>query len=177
MQPRWLPPLDARLDAGLVLTGFVAFLLVAIFFDATRRKAPNAMVVAGALGALAALALNLNPVELTAARAALGGLLALALLLPFYGLGSMAAGDVKLGAVLGLWLGPQLMLATWLGANLLALLHALLVLSLSARRRRAPMPPPGPTGARSTGRKIPLAAYMSIVALAFTLWRHLPVPP
>jgi len=62
---------------------------------------------------------------------ALGGLvLGLALLLPMYALGALGAGDVKLMAMVGAFLGPQEMLGVTLfslvAGGLLALLFALL---------------------------------------------------
>jgi prepilin peptidase CpaA len=78
--------------------------LVACAFDLWRGRIPNALTFGAAAAALVATAVSggLNGVGWSAA----GWLAGLVLFLPVYALGGMGAGDVKLLAALGAWLGP-----------------------------------------------------------------------
>ena len=108
-------------------------LLLAVYHDVRSRRIPNRLVFSGAL---AGLLLNaLLPVGdglLTATPGALGfwpalgGLgLGLALLMPMYALKALGAGDVKLMAMVGAFVGPQTvffcLLASLLAGGVLAL--------------------------------------------------------
>lgn len=107
-----------------------------------------------------------------------GGCFAFAILLIFYAAGLMGAGDVKFGGALGLWVGLQPLLPIWIGASLLAALHALLWLAL----RRWPVFPrlalalSGPAhhddGVRRKPRPIPYAAYLALATVAWMVWRQ-----
>ncbi len=114
-----------------------ALLALALWHDVRSRRIPNLLVL---LGALAGLALNaLLPPGASLFRAPFGGLGALAglaglgtglaVLLPMYLLRAMGAGDVKLMAMAGAFLGPRAMLdaALWtlLSGGVLALAAAL----------------------------------------------------
>src|SRR5438093_10179017 len=77
---------------------------IACIFDLHSRRIPNiltlgaaaaALVAAGAAGGVAGFTSSLS-----------GWLLATAFWIPFYALGGMGAGDVKLLAAVGAWLGP-----------------------------------------------------------------------
>jgi prepilin peptidase CpaA len=82
----------------------VVFAMAAAWMDYTQRRIPNLLVLAGASAALAAhLALN----GWAGGGAAMGGfVVGLALMLPFYAVGAMGAGDAKLMAMVGMGLGP-----------------------------------------------------------------------
>jgi Flp pilus assembly protein protease CpaA len=81
-------------------------LLVAAGIDLLRRRIPNGLSVGIAVAAVpVAIALQ-GPGG--AAFAVFGLLAGLGMLLPFHLLGGLAAGDVKLMAAAGAWLGPQL---------------------------------------------------------------------
>ncbi|MDC8759245.1 prepilin peptidase [Janthinobacterium fluminis] len=125
-----LAPLSAALLLG-------ALLAAAVWHDVRSRRIPNRLVL---LGALAGLALHaLAPAGAGLFRAPFGGLGALAglaglgaglaVLLPMYLLRAMGAGDVKLMAMVGAFLGPRALLdaALWslLAGGALALLAAL----------------------------------------------------
>jgi prepilin peptidase CpaA len=106
----------------------VGLLLLASAFDLRRRRIPNRLL---ALGLLVALALHLSsgdPSALLSTYLA-GFALGLLLFLPLYLLGGMAAGDVKLMATVGAFLGPALVfqasLATYCVGGVLALLIVL----------------------------------------------------
>jgi len=106
----------------------IGLLLLASAFDLARRRIPNRLL---ALGLLAALVLHLaspNPSALLSTYLA-GFALGLLMFLPLYLLGGMAAGDVKLMATVGAFLGPALVfqasLATYCAGGVLALLIVL----------------------------------------------------
>jgi prepilin peptidase CpaA len=82
----------------------VAVALVASAFDVRTRRIPNVLTFGAAAAALVASAATagLSGVATSAA----GWLLTLAIWLPIYALGGMGAGDVKLMAAIGAWLGP-----------------------------------------------------------------------
>lgn len=112
-----------------------SLLLLAAAIDLRRQRIPNRLVLTGLLCALALAVLpaGLAPHPIGIA-AALGGLgVGLALTLPLYVVKGMAAGDVKLMAMTGAYLGPlgALHAALWsfIVGGVLALLYVL------ARRR------------------------------------------
>ncbi|MBA5606950.1 prepilin peptidase [Duganella sp. FT3S] len=114
-----------------------ALLAAAVWHDVRTRRIPNRLVLGGALAGLAFQALLAPGAGLFAtpfgALGLLDGLaglgLGLALLLPMYLLGAMGAGDVKLMAMCGAFLGPRDVLGaallTMLAGGVLALLVAL----------------------------------------------------
>ena len=90
------------LAAGLV---FSTILVVAAIGDLRTRRIPNKLVAVLAVAGIAYSVVRV-PV-LPGLLQAGGGLLAgLACWLPFYALGWLGAGDVKLYAAAGAWLGP-----------------------------------------------------------------------
>lgn len=89
----------------------VALLAGAVFFDLRERRIPNALVLTGAL---LALALSLLPSGVGLADALQGLVLGFALLLPLYLIRAMGAGDVKLMAMVGAFVGGDEVLAVWL---------------------------------------------------------------
>src|SRR5215208_4679040 len=96
---------SVRLVAGGVLMALLAWACAA---DLRRRRIPNVLV----LTMLATgLALSLAP-RTDATPGMLGALrgfaLGLVIWLPFHTLGLLGAGDVKLIAAAGAWLGPRL---------------------------------------------------------------------
>jgi prepilin peptidase CpaA len=103
-----------------------ALLAAAVWHDLRTRRIPNRLVLGGALAGLAfqtllapGAGLFTTPFGALGLLDGLAGLgLGLALLLPMYMLGAMGAGDVKLMAMCGAFLGPRDML----GAALLTLI-------------------------------------------------------
>lgn len=110
----------------------IVLLLLASAFDLRQRKIPNRLL---ALGLLVALSLHLavHPPSHVLSVYLAGFGVGLLMFLPLYLLGGMAAGDVKLMATVGAFVGPglafQASLATYCAGGLLALAIVL------ARRR------------------------------------------
>lgn len=110
--------------ALLPLTLLFALLAAAVWHDVRARRIPNALVFPGALAALV-----LHAAGGTGVGQALGGLgLGLALLLPMYALRLIGAGDVKLLAMVGAFVGAGQILAiglfTLAAGGVLALVFA-----------------------------------------------------
>lgn len=102
----------------------IAILLLASGFDLHRRKIPNLLLV---FGLSAALIINLamsSPLRIFTVYIA-GFAVGLAMFLPLYLKGGMAAGDVKLMATVGSFLGPHMALEcslmTYCAGGILAL--------------------------------------------------------
>ncbi|MDP5238042.1 prepilin peptidase [Uliginosibacterium sp. 31-16] len=120
----------------------LALLAAALWQDIISRRIPNRLVLAGLLAGLACNALLSQGAGLFMAdagglglgKALLGMLAGGAMLLPLYLLRAMGAGDVKLMAVVGAFLGPLqafgAALLTFLAGGLLALAAALFARSL-----------------------------------------------
>jgi leader peptidase (prepilin peptidase)/N-methyltransferase len=104
--------------------------------DLEHRLLPNAIVGPAALVGFA-LSVLASPerwwLYLLSCAAVAGGLLLLALLYP----GGMGMGDVKMGGMLGAFLGPDAALAVFLGALCGALTGGLLMAAGKMRRRSA----------------------------------------
>lgn len=127
IDPRMLPP--AAVLAGL--------LVAAVWHDVRTRRIPNRLVLGGALAGLTfqtllapGAGLFTSPFGALGLLDGLAGLgLGLALLLPMYMLGAMGAGDVKLMAMSGAFLGPRDVLGaallTMIAGGVLALVVAL----------------------------------------------------
>ncbi|HKY32826.1 MAG TPA: A24 family peptidase [Candidatus Polarisedimenticolia bacterium] len=110
------------------LLAALAVALTAAATDLRSRTVPNALVLAGLVSgvALHALGAGSRGALLALAGAAAG----FALFLPFYLLGGMGGGDVKLMAALGACLGPTSIVRVAVAASLLG---AVLALAFAAR--------------------------------------------
>lgn len=122
-----------------------------------------------------------------AAPHAAGLLLGLCSLLPFYVIRWMGAGDVKFFAVLGFLLGWQALLPVWIGASLLAGVHAVAVYGWRSLRLHLPLrltllqhnvaqhrvlaPALHQVQRARGGRQgIPYAAYLGLTSIGWTGW-------
>lgn len=83
---------------------FAVLMLVALTFDVVKRRIPNGLILAGLVTGLA-LRLAGGWESLVPGLAGAG--LALVLTFPLFALRAMGGGDVKLFAVVGMFLGPQ----------------------------------------------------------------------
>jgi prepilin peptidase CpaA len=102
---------------------------IAAVNDLATRRIPNRLLLAGLAGALLLHLVSAEPGATL--LSALGGmLLGLAIFLPFYLVHGMAAGDVKMMAVVGFFTGPteafQIAIFTWCAGGVMALLLILL---------------------------------------------------
>jgi prepilin peptidase CpaA len=77
--------------------------VVACAFDLHSRRIPNLLTLGAALAAFVLAAAHGLPAFQSTV---IGWLIGLALWVPVYALGGMGAGDVKLIAAIGAWLGP-----------------------------------------------------------------------
>ena len=96
---------------------FTLLLLVACVSDVRSRRIPNALVLLLAFSGLA-FSLVANPILPVAGRAFGGAAVGLVIWLPFWMMGKLGAGDVKLFAAAGAWLGPSGAVAGALAAAL-----------------------------------------------------------
>ena len=174
-----------------MLPALLLWLTTITVMDLRIRKVRNWMVLLGLSVGLVAIAVGVQPFQVSVWNGLGGMLLAFAALLPFYALRWMGAGDVKFAAVMGLWFGlsPNLLII-WVGGSLLAGIHGLLVLLwrrlqwsptaswLQARlplRMAAVFSAPGinntisAVGRREIQRSIPYAGYMAITAIWIVL--------
>lgn len=164
--PSTPPDPDAPVaDAASVVTTatltLAAWLVSAAVCDLTRRRLPNALMLAGLAAAGLALLGSAQPLGLDALAAAGGGLAGLALTLPFYRLRWLGGGDVKFLPIVGLWFGQHLAWIWILGSIMLGL-HAV----AASRTARAPASP----------RSLPYGGHMAIAALV-VLALQSPRPP
>jgi prepilin peptidase CpaA len=154
------------------------WLLLVAVFDFRQRRVPNWLVLAGALLAIATLALGSNPFEISWRSSLLGAVIGFACLLFFYANSLMGAGDVKVAAILGLWVGLAGLLPIWIASSLLAAAHGVIWLLL---RRHALLPrvtrllfrpnaTAGEMSATVRTRFIPYAAYLALSTVVWMAW-------
>src|SRR5262249_9984236 len=110
---------------------FVSFVLVlAAIIDGRSLKVPNWLTYSFALLGLAA---SFAPSGLSPVLSIFGLGLGLILLLPLYAVGGMGAGDVKLLAGLGAWIGPWLVWQTFVVSVIVGAVMALAMMVLRGR--------------------------------------------
>ena len=119
---------------GVHETTAIGIGMVASVCDLHSGRIPNLLTFGATLAGIA-FAVSAGGLPATSAST-LGCLLALLLWLPFYALGGMGAGDVKLLAAIGAWLGPAQLISTSLYAALAGGVLAVIV-ALWQRRARA----------------------------------------
>lgn len=165
-----------------MLTLIAALFCAAIIWtDFAYRKVPNAVLITAMAAVGLAFPLGLIPEPGIASRL-LGFTLGLLVMLPFYVLGQMGAGDVKFFAVAGLLTGPVGLVTVWVVGSLLAFVHALLVRARETvvvrvwadhvaglLRRLAGTAPSVSTGQANEVRGIPYAAYLAVGLLVWMM--------
>jgi len=114
-----------KLDAVIV----IAVALAACLFDLQSRRIPNVLTLGAAVAAFVFAAFNGGLAGL--GSSVTGWAVGLALWLPVYALGGMGAGDVKLIAAIGAWLGPAGALHAALYAGISGAVLALVVASMN----------------------------------------------
>ncbi|MBB3259568.1 prepilin peptidase CpaA [Paraburkholderia bannensis] len=153
---------------------FAAWALAVAVCDCRSRRVPNTLVGAGLCAALAASLVNASPAHhgvLPALAAAAAGLAAL---MPFFVLGMMGAGDVKVFAVLGAWCGMQPLLDLWIVASIAALVHVV-VRMLVMRSRSHALSGRRISNVTSGGwRGTPYAACLTLPALVWLAFQCVP---
>lgn len=117
-------PIDQYLDVVLLL-----LVSIAAINDLTTRRIPNRLLLTGLACVFGIRLLSVDP--LSSLLGALGGIgVGLAVFLPFYLVRGMAAGDVKMMAVVGAFTGAeealQIAVLTWCVGGVMALLLMLL---------------------------------------------------
>ncbi len=158
-----------QLSTGM--TAMVVTLALAAWSDWKSWRVPNVL-----LGVSAAIALALavfSPLGVGVADCLLGGLTGLAIFLPPYLMRGMAAGDVKLLGVVGMYTGPWMVLEIALVTALVGGIWAMVLLVLRRRARALQRQQPElkadelPQGASVIQRyqAIPYGVVMAIGAL------------
>ncbi|WP_337172934.1 A24 family peptidase [Paludisphaera sp.] len=109
--------------------------LIAAGTDLWKFKVYNALTLPALAGGLIASGLSGGWAGL--ATSGLGALAGFGLLVGFFAMGGVGAGDVKLLTALGAWLGPALTLHVFLASAILAGLYALALTILNGGLRQA----------------------------------------
>ncbi|WP_218241466.1 A24 family peptidase [Comamonas fluminis] len=106
---------------------FLIFLCVAGAIDVTYRKFFNWLAILGGLIAILSISVypNSHPLNIKIVDSFFGAAIAFFVLLIFYKMKMMGAGDVKFAVVLGLWVGWKLLLPIWALSCLFAIAHGL----------------------------------------------------
>ena len=120
---------SAGLVAGAV---FTALLALVVRSDVAARRIPNALVLTLVLSGTC-VATTILRADVGLGGAAVGFALGLGLWVPFWVMRVLGAGDVKLAAAVGTWLGPAGVLEA---SVLAAIAGGALALVVVARRRR-----------------------------------------
>ena len=111
---------------------FSVLLVIACVTDVRSRRIPNVLVLTLALTGLA-YSVWIDPWLPGLGRAAGGLALGFGIWITFFVLGAIGAGDVKLFAAAGTWLGPA---ATWRAALVAAAIGGVLAVVMLLRERR-----------------------------------------
>jgi prepilin peptidase CpaA len=170
-----------------VSTAAIVTLLVATaaaVTDLRTSRIPNGLTFGAAAAALMYHAVDGGPGGL--AWACAGWLVGAAVFLPFFALGGMGAGDVKLVAALGAWMGPRdalaIAIATALAGGVVAIIVMLrqrylatafanLRLLFAHWRVHGVTAKPDLTLASSTGPRLAYAVPILLGTLGVLLWR------
>jgi prepilin peptidase CpaA len=156
--------------------------IVAAVWDLKSRRIPNDLTFGSALAALLVHAYFGGPSGVGSSIA--GWLVGVAFFLPFFALGGMGAGDVKLLAAIGAWLGPGptvwvalfslvaggvLGLAVAVGYGYLTQAFANILWMFHFWRSEGPKPVPEVTLATHKGPRLAYAVPV-FAGLMVTLW-------
>ena len=118
-------------SSPIVIVTLAAGVGTGAFIDLRTRRVPNALTVSLAVSGIVAAASGLSGLTVTAAFVGLA--LGLGFMLPGYLFGATGAGDVKLLAAVGAWLGPAEVGVAFLYT---AIVGGVLAIAVARRRRR-----------------------------------------
>jgi len=160
------------------------FLLAAVYTDLASRKIPNRLVYSGLGVAIVCQTMLSSGMGLWVSLQGMG--LGLAIFLPMYFLRAMGAGDVKLMAMVGAFVGPQLIigatLATLIAGGIMAviatlwkkefwkLIENLKVMFLGSMTRFASGQLPLPEQPVASVGKLPYALAITAGTLGYLAW-------
>lgn len=160
------------------------FLLAAVWTDLANRKIPNRLVYSGLGVAIVCQTMLPSGMGLWVSLQGMG--LGLAMFLPMYFLRAMGAGDVKLMAMVGAFVGPQLIigatLATLVAGGIMAviatlwkkefwkLIENLKVMFLGSMTRFAAGQLPLPEQPVASVGKLPYALAIAAGTLGYLAW-------
>ncbi len=144
------------------------------FFDIRDRRVPNWLVGLGAIFACMSFALARDALMVTPFRCLLGFLLAFVVFLPLYAMRAMGAADVKVFAVLGLWLGVGMLVPIWLWASAAAGVHAIYAIAATRLQPVMVLGRMFAIGSSTDGRirGAPYAAFLTLAAVGLVLFEH-----
>ena len=146
---------------------FVAWAAAIAICDCRTRRISNSLVVVGLAAAFVCALFQRSPFNISAGQAALGAVVGLVALLPFFALGAMGAADVKVFAALGAWCGMHTLLGLWVAASLAAGVHALWLLVTTRTRLATIGRHAGPTFEVGGKASTPYAACLTVAACAW----------
>jgi prepilin peptidase CpaA len=171
---------------GVSVGILTVLLLVAAWHDIKSHRIPNLLVLAGVL-----IGFFLRARMEGWSGAADGGqglAVGLAVLLPFYAMRMLGAGDVKLMAMVGVFLGPWgvlgALLATFLAGGVLALAVALRAKAMTRLAQNLKLMALGSMVRMSEGQapniddlpesvgKLPYAVAIASGTLGYLVWKH-----
>ncbi len=125
----------------LALSTLLLLLIISIISDFKSRRIPNSLICIGMLSGLLLSGFNLNG-DVTLLQSTLGIVVGLLMLLPGYLLGKMGAGDIKLLAMCGSYLGAQTTLmaglCTLVAGGFFALIWVVLIKKIAIKDKRYP---------------------------------------
>ncbi len=171
----------------LNLSLLIGLLAVGTWYDIRSHRIPNMLIIAGLItGVLTNTILHGFS---GAATATAGGLVGLAVLLPFYMMRTLGAGDVKLMAVVGAFLGPtnvlMVILATFLSGGIMALVVAarsgmmprllqnIKLMLFGAFVKISAGQTPNMNDLPESVGKLPYAVAITAGTLAYLAWQHI----
>ncbi len=127
-------------------------------FDLKWRRLPNGLTLGGAGCAIAYLLVQgQSPLGAAPSSALTAGFGAIIVSMPFYGLGWLGAGDIKLISAIGLIGGVKVLLTTFVLSSLLTLPYVLALLARAGWRGENP---------RSVVGRIPQGLFLAAGLLA-----------
>lgn len=156
---------------AVLLGSTFAWLAAVAWSDWHHLRVGNRLVGAAAVLLLLSAATGFHPWGQSFLASVCGALLVLGIGLPLFRMGWVAAGDVKVLAVLGALFGPgTALVATWALASLLAAVHVGAWLLLRSCWRGLALAPSDPGAGHR--RRLPHAAHLALAAALMLACTH-----